>query len=103
MLIIDFVGYARKVPTKKAKLKTCSYLLEHLWLTFTNLSKGCTRIDIIFDLYHDKSIKGSERKRRYQSAGILTKVTRSDQPFPVEMDKFWSLSECPFNSLLSNG
>ena len=57
MLIIDFMAYARKVPVKKANLKTFLDFLEHLWSTFTDLSKGCTRIDIIFDLYHNKASK----------------------------------------------
>ena len=58
------MAYARKVLTKKANLKTSSDLCSHLWSTFMQLSKDSTRIDIIFDLYHDKSIKGSERSHQ---------------------------------------
>ena len=56
MTIIDFTEYARKDPAKKASLKTFFDLCNHLWSTFMHLSKDSTRIDIVFDLYHDKSI-----------------------------------------------
>ena len=91
-VIIDFMGYARKVPTKKMNLKTFSDLAATLWSTFEGLSKSCSRTDIIFDLYFDNSIKGSERKRRSKIPGIYTTVSRGDQPLPIEFDKFWSLS-----------
>ena len=50
------------------------------------------RIDIIFDLYNDNSIKGSERSRRGTASGIHTPVKRPYQPLPIEMDRFWSLA-----------
>ena len=92
MVIIDFMGYARKVPTKKLKLKTFSDLAAQLWSTFQGLSRTCIRTDIVFDLYRESSIKGSERKRRSKTAGIYTTVAKGDLPLPVEFDKFWSLS-----------
>ena len=91
MMIIDFMGYARKVPPKKANLKTFFDLCNHLWSKFMQLSKDSTRIDI-FNLYHDKSIKGTVRSRRTKSPGMLTKLIRIEQPLPIEMEKFWSVS-----------
>ena len=91
-VIIDFMAYARKVPTKKLKLKTFSDLAAQLWSTFQGLSRTCIRTDIVFDLYRESSIKGSERNRRSKTAGIYTTVAKGDQPLPVEFDKFWSLS-----------
>ena len=58
-----------------------------------HLSKDSTRIDIIFNLYCDKNIKGTERSRRQRLPDILTKVIQTDQSLPVEMEKFWSVSE----------
>lgn len=58
-----------------------------------HLSKDSTRIDIIFNLYCDKNIKGTERSGRKRLTDILTKVIQTDQSLPVEMEKFWSVSE----------
>ena len=58
-----------------------------------HLSKDSTRIDIIFNLYCDKNIKGTERIRRQRLLDILTKVIQTDQSLPVEMEKFWSVSK----------
>ena len=48
---IDFVAYARKVPIKKMNLECYEDLFGALWKTFSSLLKGCTRIDIVFDLH----------------------------------------------------
>lgn len=58
-----------------------------------HLSKDSTRTDIIFNLYCDKNIKGTEGSRRKRLPDILTKVIQTDQSLPVEMEKFWSVSE----------
>jgi len=82
----------RKVPVKKMKLKTFSDLAANLWATFEGLSRSCCRTDIIFDLYNESSIKGSERCRRSKTQGVYTTASRFDQPLPVELEKFWSVS-----------
>ena len=78
MMNIDFMGYARKVPTKKANLETFFDSCNPLWCLFMQLSKDSSQIDIIFDLYHDKSIKSIERSRRAKPPGILTEVIQTD-------------------------
>ena len=60
MSIIDFMESARKIRTKKLKLKTFSDLSSFLWTGFAEFSKNCTRLDIIFDLYRQRSIKANE-------------------------------------------
>ena len=72
---IDFMGYARKVPV----------LVKNLGSTFRPLSATCTRMDIVFDLSKEKSVKSYERHRR--SNGKCN-VSTLDQPLPVEMKKF---------------
>ena len=87
---IDFMGYARKVPVTKLKLKTFHDLVKNLGSTFRPLSATCTSIDIVFDLYKEKSVKSHERHRR--SDGKCN-VSTPDQSLPVEMKKFWDLSD----------
>ena len=57
MIVFDFMGYCRKVTIKRDELKTYADLANHWWATFTFLSKNHSRIDIVFDLYLDASIK----------------------------------------------
>ena len=50
MILVDFMGYARKVPVTKQKSKTLDDLVKSLWSTFKNLLATCTRTDLVFDL-----------------------------------------------------
>ena len=93
MIVIDFMSYARKVPVKKLKLKSFQDFAMHLWGTFSNLSKDCDRTDIVFDLYLPHSIKQHERNRRIKIAGINTNISGSEQPLPIDMDRFWAVME----------
>ena len=68
-------------------------LVRNLGSTFQSLSVTCTCIDIVFDLYKEKSIKSNEHDRRSDGKGVLTNVCTLDQPLPVEMKKFWALSD----------
>ena len=63
-IIIDFMAYARKVPTKKLKLGTYNDFYNNLRKRFTSLATSCRRIDIIFDVYIDHSVKASEQRGR---------------------------------------
>ena len=76
MIVFDFMGYCRKLPIKRDELKTHADLPNHLWITFTFLSKNHSRINIVFDLCLDASIKEEERLR--QSKDIAIEFT-----FPV--------------------
>ena len=57
MVVIDFMAQARKVTVKKAKIRTFGVVVQFLWKKFKYLGNECERIDIIFDLYLDSSIK----------------------------------------------
>ena len=50
-------------------------------------------VDIVFDLYKENNIKGSERRRRTTGEGIETIISDFDQPLPVEIDRFWFVSK----------
>ena len=56
MVVIDFMAYARKVTTKKMNLITYEDFFKVLWKTFSSLSIGCNRMDIVCDLYLEQSI-----------------------------------------------
>ena len=92
-IVIDFMVYARKVPVKKMNLVCYEDLLGALWKTFSSLSKGSTRIDIVFDLYPQQSIKQGERNQRRKLEPIETNISTIKQQLPVEMDRFWSSSD----------
>ena len=81
-----------KVPIKKQKLICYNDLFCSLWNTICNLARSCERIDIVFDVYVDHSVKGSERRRRATVEGVLTIVSDFEQVLPAEMERFWSLS-----------
>ena len=85
-IMIDFMAYARKVAVKKLNLMTFGDLVKKLWNTFIYLSRDCNRIDIIFDLYLQQSIKQCERDRRSKHDAINTIISRTDQPLPVDME-----------------
>ena len=64
-----------------------------LWSTFSFLFKSCNRVDIVFDVYKENTIKASQRRRRTTGEGIKTIISGFDQPLPVEIDRFWSVSK----------
>ena len=79
MTVFDFMGYCRKVPIKRDELKTYADLANHLWITFTFLSKNHSIIDIVFDLYLDASIKEEERLRRSKDKAIEVNISSYHQ------------------------
>ena len=93
MVAIDFMAYARKIPVAKLKLKTFGKFVMHLWQTVCFLSKNCSRMDIISDLYLDQSMKEYKLNRQNKSDGIVTAIDRMDQPLRIEMDRFWPSTE----------
>ena len=93
VVVIDFMAYARKISTKKMMLATYEDFFKALWRTFSSLSKGCSGIDIVSDVYLRHSIKQGERNRRSKLDPIETNITSVQQQLPVEMDRFWPSSE----------
>ena len=89
-IIIDFMAYARKVPIKKQCLKTYNDFFTSLWSTFASLSETCNRVDIVFDVYNENSVKASERSRRIKKEGNETILSCS---IPVDIDRFWPVAK----------
>ena len=86
------MAYARKLSIKKQNLKTYNDFFICLWSTFSFLFKSRNQVDIVFDVYREKTIKESERRWRTTGEGIETIISGFDQPPPVEIDQFWSVS-----------
>ena len=76
MIVIDFMGYAKKVPVKKLKkLKSFHDLVTRLWLTSKNLLAIWTQTDVVFDLYKENSIKSQEQDQHNNRVkGIDTEI-----------------------------
>ncbi|KAK3741541.1 hypothetical protein QZH41_002925 [Actinostola sp. cb2023] len=64
--IIDGMSLVQKV---QAENKTFAELSEHLLVSALRAATGSARVDVVFDVYNDNSIKNSERVRR--GSGIL--------------------------------
>ena len=92
-VIIDFIAYARKVYSKVLKCKTFGDYFNNLWKRFQKLSEDSLRIDIVFDLYEDKSLKHWERLRREKVDPIDIIPNNPNAPLPVNMDTFWASSQ----------
>ena len=58
-----------------------------------SVTKGGTRIDLVFDSYLDRFIKDSERKKRAKKSPIELHNIERKTPLPVEMDRFWPSSK----------
>ena len=56
-------------------------LVKNLGSTFPSVSPTCTRIDIVFDLYKEKSIKSNERDRRSDGKGNKRLYTDSTSSY----------------------
>ena len=88
---------------KKDKIRTFGDALLEIWKTCTQLMSSSKRIDFVFDLYLEDSIKSLERQRRSMSLeGTRTVITHIDQELPdskqvgkevSEFDKFWAVIE----------
>ena len=84
--VINFMAYCRKVPIKKLCLNTYADFSKLLLSTFQNIFQTFQRIDIVFDLYLDQSIKHGERNRRKNEDCIEITIKSANQTLPIEMD-----------------
>lgn len=92
MIVFDFMSFCRKVPIKKLKLSTFEELFQNLWSTFSRLSSKSARLDIVFDIYLENSVKQQERDRRGKKNATETIITNEKQALPVDIEGFWCSS-----------
>ena len=75
----------------KCELSEISEFCQKVQNMIMNLSKDCQRIDIVFDIYLENSIKASARKSRKKSIGpIPMSIDRDNQQIPSAIDSFWA-------------
>lgn len=91
MIVIDFMCIARKIPIKTLKLDTYEDLANTLLNMILTHAGNATRIDIIFDVYKNDSIKNTERCRRGATKISIVSITKK-QKLPTDMNGFWSSS-----------
>ena len=84
------MSYARKVSIKYQNLKTYNDFFINLWSTLSFLFKSCNRVDIVFDVYKENSIKAYQQRRRTTGEDTETIISSFDQPLRVEIAQFLS-------------
>ena len=90
MTVGNFMSLVCKLPMKKMGLDTFGDIAECLPNIILATGSESTRIDIIFDVYQNSSIKQIERAQRNSSEQITITI-RSDNPkVPVDFDMFRS-------------
>ena len=88
MTVVDFMSLVRKLPMKKMGLDTFGDIAE--CLSNIILATESKRIDIIFYVYQDSSIKQIERAQRNSSEQITITIRSDNQKVPVDFDMFLS-------------
>lgn len=82
--------------TIAAATESCNIIIfgdfaEKILNTINYLSQSSKRVDIVFDLYKEISVKVAERIRRMQKDPINTTTSSTSTPLPKDMDAFWAL------------
>ena len=98
------MAYARKIPLETLQLKLFEEFAKHLLNIFLSISWHSQRVDLIFVVCVEDSIKAFERNRR--TSGIKPiEIEVIQDSTPVDMSSFWgSSSKKPsFNNFLLNG
>ena len=62
------MAQARKVPVKKAKIRTFGVFGQFLWKKFKYFGNECEKVDIIFDLYLDSSMSEIRSNQCYNKS-----------------------------------
>lgn len=89
--IFDFMLHARIIAAAAASsMKTFGELAEMILKRLISLSKEAERVDVVFDLYQENSIKAGERIRRTKKDPVHMTLSSSLTPLPKDMDAFWS-------------
>ena len=87
------MAYARKIPLKTLQLELFEEFEKHLLDIFLSISWHSQRVDIIFDVYVEDSIKAFERNRRtFCIKPIEIEIVQDSTPIPVDMSSFWGCS-----------
>ena len=89
--VFDFMLHARTIAAAAASsMKTFGELAEMILNRIISLSKEAERVDVVFDLYQENSIKAGERNRRTKKDPVHMTISSSLTALPKDMDAFWS-------------
>lgn len=88
--VVDFMTFARKLPIKSARLKTYGEYADSLWKIIYHACNKSERVDIIFDIYKENSVKGFERSRRSKKQPVEYGAPSDSTPLPVDTDAYWA-------------
>ena len=91
--VIDFMAFARKVPTKSLKLKTYEEFVGSIWRAICLASHKSERVDIVFDVYKEKSVKGFERSKQSWKQPVEYGAPNDSTLLPVDTDAYWASSK----------
>ena len=90
MTVVDFMSLVRKLQMKKMGLDTFGDIAECLSNIILATGSDSKRIDIIFDVYQNSSIKQIERAQRNPSEQITITIRSDNQKVPIDFNMFWS-------------
>ena len=91
MIVLDFMVCAKKVRIKKGNVETFGEFCQKVQNMILYLGKDYHRINIVFYIYLENSIKASARKSRKKSIEpIPMSINRDDQQLPSAIDGFWA-------------
>ena len=79
------------METKKKNLISYKDFFKLLWKTLVSI--GCNRINIVFDVSLEQSIKQDELSGRSKLEPIDTNISSNKQQLLVEMDRFFTSSD----------
>eukprot|EP00058_Branchiostoma_floridae_P022022 XP_002607512.1 hypothetical protein BRAFLDRAFT_69943 [Branchiostoma floridae] len=85
--IIDGIAMVQSVQTGGASFFG-DLAINHYRLLTNNLRQACRRVDVVFDQYNNKSIKGGERLRRGQASVIEVKIQGTTTPTRQQWKKY---------------
>ena len=82
--MVDVMAIIRKIDLtdKKSFGELCQSFLSYV------LSLSKTEIHFVFDCYKERTVKDSERCRRYQSREIDISLITNETPLPLDMPSF---------------
>lgn len=89
--VFDFMLHARTIAAAAASsMKTFGEFAEMILNRIISLSREAERVDVVFDIYQENSIKAGERLRRMKKDPIHMTISSSMTALPKDMDAFWS-------------
>ena len=85
--LVDVMANVRKTSIKG--LRTFAHFCSAFLNMIQAICQSASRIDLVFDSYHEGSVKDTERSRRSTVMPIEISMVADNTPLTVNMDTFW--------------